>query len=77
MKRASQDLSGVTYSDIPMIVSPDQELEKEMGSIWEKSSFQVKRLRALGMDAYSLVNALPNMKVSPGLRFRVRLAYLA
>lgn len=67
VKRASQDLSGVTYSDIPMLVEPDAELDKEMGSIWDKSSFQVKRLRALGMDAYSLINALPNMKVSPGL----------
>ncbi|MEZ9847298.1 penicillin-binding protein activator [Vibrio breoganii] len=66
VKRASQDLSGVIYSDIPMLVEPNEELDTQMQGIWEKSSNQQKRLRALGMDAYSLINALPNMKVSPG-----------
>ncbi|WP_261816641.1 penicillin-binding protein activator [Vibrio gallicus] len=67
IQRASQDLSGVIYSDIPMLVNPDPALEKEMQSVWSKSNFQIIRLRALGMDAYSLVNSLPNMKVSQGL----------
>ncbi|GEM78392.1 penicillin-binding protein activator [Vibrio superstes] len=66
VKRESQDLSGVIYSDIPMLVEPNEELDTQMQGIWEKSSNQQKRLRALGMDAYSLINALPNMKVSPG-----------
>ena len=66
IKRASQDLSGVMYSDIPMLIDNNEELEAQMTAIWPKSSNQVKRLRALGMDAYGLINSLPNMKVSPG-----------
>lgn len=65
VKRSSQDLSGVTYSDIPMLVDANETLETEMSAIWYESSHQQKRLRALGMDAYSLINALPTMKVSP------------
>ncbi|CAM2815944.1 penicillin-binding protein activator [Vibrio rarus] len=65
IKRPSQDLSGVIYSDIPMLVEPNEELDSQMLEVWGKSNNQQKRLRALGMDAYSLINALPNMKISP------------
>ncbi|GAD80672.1 penicillin-binding protein activator [Vibrio ezurae] len=65
IKRPSQNLSGVIYSDIPMLAEPNEALDAEMQSVWSKSNNPQKRLHALGMDAYSLINALPNMKVSP------------
>jgi outer membrane PBP1 activator LpoA protein len=65
VNRSSQDLSGVIYSDIPMLVESNAALNAQMDEVWGESNHQQKRLQALGMDAYSLINALPNMKVNP------------
>ncbi|CAH0541307.1 penicillin-binding protein activator [Vibrio marisflavi] len=61
-----EDLSGIAYSDIPMIVNPTPALSDEMSSIWPKSTNSEKRLQALGMDAYQLMEKLPQMKVIDG-----------
>lgn len=42
VKRASQNLSGVIYSDIPMLTEPNEELNAQMQSIWSKSNNQQK-----------------------------------
>lgn len=63
--RQYEDLSGIVYSDIPMLVDANPLLENQMAQLWpEQSNFQ-KRLQALGMDAYKLMAELPQMKVVP------------
>ncbi|MCG7488751.1 penicillin-binding protein activator [Vibrio sp. Of14-4] len=61
-----EDLSGVMYSDIPLLVQPNESLEAQMELLWPKDSNSEKRLQALGMDAYLLMEQLPQMKIVDG-----------
>lgn len=61
-----EDLSGVAYSDIPMLINPDPTIAAEMNELWSDQSNMEKRLEALGMDAYKLIGELPQMKLLPG-----------
>ncbi len=61
-----EDLSGVMYSDIPLLIQPDDALEAQLTELWPKHSNAEKRLQALGMDAYQLMQQLPQMKVVDG-----------
>ncbi|MEI8671781.1 penicillin-binding protein activator [Vibrio sp. SA48] len=61
-----EDLSGVTYSDIPLLIHPNPQLDSQMDQLWLKSSNTERRLQALGMDAYQLMVELPQMKVVEG-----------
>ncbi|KJY82225.1 penicillin-binding protein [Vibrio galatheae] len=58
-----EDLTGVMYSDIPLLIQPDAALKAQMDQLWPKDSNAEKRLQALGMDAYRLMEHLPQMKV--------------
>lgn len=64
--RQYQDVSGIVYSDIPMLVNPNDGSAKEYEQLWPNSSNTEKRLHALGMDSYNLIHALPTMKVVSG-----------
>ncbi len=61
-----EDLSGIIYSDIPLLVNRKTGVTDEMNKLWPDQSNQEKRLEALGMDAYKLLEELPQMKVVPG-----------
>ncbi|MCL9781481.1 penicillin-binding protein activator [Vibrio sp. S4M6] len=61
-----EDLSGISYSDIPMILNPNPAIAEEMSKIWPTITNSQKRLQALGMDAYQLMEKLPQMKVIDG-----------
>ncbi|QIJ84036.1 YraN family protein [Vibrio coralliilyticus OCN008] len=61
-----EDLTGVMYSDIPLLIQPNAALEAQMEQLWPKDSNAEKRLQALGMDAYLLMEQLPQMKVVQG-----------
>jgi outer membrane PBP1 activator LpoA protein len=67
---ATLDLTGVTYSDIPFLADPDPQVKEQYEFIWEEASHAQKRLFALGMDAYSLTHALPNMKLYPEYEYK-------
>ncbi|EGU18832.1 penicillin-binding protein activator [Vibrio mimicus] len=64
--RQYEDLSGVTYSDIPLLVHPTPSIKQQMAQIWPESSNAERRLQALGMDAYQLMVELPQMKIVEG-----------
>ncbi len=64
-KRQYEDLSGVIYSDIPMLIEQNSLLKAQLEESWPKSGNAEKRLHALGMDAYKLIVELPQMKVMP------------
>ncbi|GAK83661.1 LppC putative lipoprotein [Vibrio ponticus] len=61
-----EDLTGVMYSDIPLLIQPNSAIEAQMNQMWPKGSNAEKRLQALGMDAYLLMEQLPQMKVIHG-----------
>ena len=61
-----EDLTGVFYSDIPLLVENQYELNKALNDLWPAHSNSQKRLQALGMDAYYLMDALPQMKAVQG-----------
>ncbi|WED21447.1 penicillin-binding protein activator [Vibrio sp. JC009] len=65
-KRQFEDLSGVIFSDIPLLLNEDQLLNAQLNDLWPDQSNAQKRLQALGMDAYDLIRELPKMKVVPG-----------
>lgn len=64
-KRQFEDLSGIQFSDIPMIIEIDPALQAKLDTFWPEQSNGQLRLQALGMDAYHLITQLPQMKVSP------------
>ncbi len=64
--RQYEDLSGVSYSDIPLLIHPDEKIAEQMEKLWPNSSNAERRLQAMGMDAYQLMVELPQMKVVQG-----------
>lgn len=64
------DLNGIIYSDIPLLIDPDPTVAAEMKELWGPQSNMEIRLKALGMDAYKLIGELPQMKAVPGLSVR-------
>ncbi|RQW62959.1 penicillin-binding protein activator [Vibrio viridaestus] len=65
-KKLYEDLSGVAYSDIPLLIEPNADIAKQLNALWPKESFPEKRLKAMGMDAYQLLKELPQMKAVKG-----------
>lgn len=61
-----EDLTGVSYGDIPLLIHPDGKIKAQMDQLWPNNSNAKKRLQAMGMDAYRLIDQLPQMKVVPG-----------
>jgi len=61
-KHQFEDLSGVVFSDIPMLIENNVNLITQLNELWPNQSNSQKRLQALGMDAYKLMNELPQMK---------------
>ena len=61
-----EDLTGVIYSDIPLLIEEQSAVNNQLNELWPNNSHAKKRLQALGTDAYSLMEALPQMKVIDG-----------
>lgn len=67
-KRQYEDLTGVVYSDIPLLIEDPANLTAQLADLWPKSSNVELRLRALGMDAYALTKELPQLKAVQGYK---------
>jgi outer membrane PBP1 activator LpoA protein len=63
-----EDLSGVAFSDIPLLIHPQATIETQIDKLWPKDSNAEKRLKAMGMDAYTLMLDLSQMKAVAGSR---------
>jgi uncharacterized protein len=61
-KKQYEDLAGVSYSDIPLLINPKASIKAQMDQLWPKESNTEIRFKALGMDAYQLVSQLPQMQ---------------
>ncbi|MGF1722174.1 penicillin-binding protein activator [Vibrio kyushuensis] len=60
-----EDLTGITYSDIPLLLQNDSALNAQMEQLWPRDSNAERRLQALGIDAYHMMEQLPQMKIVP------------
>ncbi|MCK6264807.1 penicillin-binding protein activator [Vibrio sp. ZSDE26] len=60
-----EDLTGITYSDIPLLLQNDSSLTAQMEQLWPRDSNSERRLQALGIDAYHMMDQLPQMKLLP------------
>lgn len=59
------ELQNIQFTDVPLIVSPGTPASIKHKKIWPNQSNNIARLYALGIDAYNLIDALPEMKINP------------
>ncbi len=64
--RQFEDLTGITYSDIPLLIESGNPVATQAAELWPRTSNADRRLQALGMDAYQLMLELPQMKAVKG-----------
>lgn len=60
-----EDLTGITFSDIPLLLQNESPLQAQMNALWPRDSNSERRLQALGIDAYHMMDQLPQMKIVP------------
>ncbi|MDD3519398.1 MAG: penicillin-binding protein activator [Chromatiales bacterium] len=66
--RADADLDGLVFCDMPWLldgVNPRPELKRQIEPLLSRSSRQLPRLVALGMDAYQMIPMLPRLDQNP------------
>jgi outer membrane PBP1 activator LpoA protein len=69
---ADQDLDGILFTDIPWVLSettPQQTLRQILASQQPGAFNQLKRLYALGVDAFNVIAQLDRIRGSPGEHF--------
>lgn len=62
-KAGMNELSGIEFSDIPLLAAPDQPFMQKFEQLWPGQKNGMIRLHAFGMDAYRMITELPQMKV--------------
>lgn len=63
------ELRGIEFSDVPLLVEPNTPEAARFNQLWSGLDNGTIRLYALGMDAYALIEALPQMQAMPEYRF--------
>ena len=65
-----RDLDGVTFTDIPWLLTPKQfPLNDKIRQLWPETADQYARLYALGVDTYRLIPDLDALRASPYQEF--------
>ncbi|MEZ8027373.1 LppC family lipoprotein [Enterovibrio norvegicus] len=62
------ELRGIEFSDVPLLVENNHPAAARFHQLWPGLDNGMTRLYALGMDAYSLIEALPQMQALPEYR---------
>jgi len=71
-RTADRDMDDIIFSDMPWVLgfgSTKQGLKRNIKQEWPNQTEQVTRLHALGVDAYSLVNRIEQLRNFQGERF--------
>ncbi|WP_429737940.1 penicillin-binding protein activator [Enterovibrio makurazakiensis] len=63
------ELRGIEFSDVPLLVEPNDPTAARFNQLWPELDNGMTRLYALGMDAYALIEALPQMQALPEYRY--------
>lgn len=64
---ANRDLSGISFVDGPWLLTATDPLQSQAEAVWPEASAPVKRLRAMGADAFLLHLRLAQLASFPGL----------
>ncbi|ATF08978.1 penicillin-binding protein activator [Candidatus Enterovibrio altilux] len=64
------ELRGIEFSDVPLLVEHNNPTTVRFHQLWPELNNSMIRLYALGMDAYSLIKVLPQMKALPEYRYQ-------
>ena len=78
-RTADRDMDGIMFSDMPWVLgfnSGKQKLKKTIKRQWPNQAERATRLHALGVDAYSLINRIEQLKNFQGDRFYGETGYL-
>ena len=78
-KTADRDMDGIMFSDMPWVLgfnSAKQRLKKKIKRQWPNQVERATRLHALGVDTYSLINRIEQLKNFRGDRFYGETGYL-
>ena len=69
-KSSSNDLRGLIFTEIPWLLTGEQntELATLNNQLWPKRSDSLSRLFAMGFDSYQLINKIPLMQQAPYLQ---------
>lgn len=59
----TSELRGIEFSDIPLLVEPNQNFMTRFDTLWPNKNNGAIRLHAFGMDAYKMITELPQMRV--------------
>ncbi|KLV06209.1 penicillin-binding protein [Photobacterium aquae] len=59
----TNELRGIEFSDIPLLVDANAGFMAKFDELWPNSSNTNLRLHAFGMDAYKMIHELPQMQV--------------
>nr|WP_241823382.1 penicillin-binding protein activator [Enterovibrio norvegicus] len=63
------ELRGIEFSDVPLLVDANNPTAARFNQLWPDLDNGMTRLYALGMDAYALIEALPQMQALPQYRY--------
>lgn len=64
------ELKGIEFTDIPLIVNKNSPDAATFYQQWPDLSNGTTRLYALGLDAYTLIDGLPNLQSEPGYQIQ-------
>ncbi len=64
------ELQGIEFTDIPLIVNNTSPQAAIIDELWPNLNNSMRRLHALGLDAYSLVEELPLMQADPNYEYQ-------
>ncbi len=63
------ELQGIEFTDIPLIVNNTTPQATTIDELWPNLSNSMRRLHALGLDAYTLIEQLPLMQADPNYEY--------
>ncbi|WP_407331465.1 penicillin-binding protein activator [Enterovibrio sp. 27052020O] len=63
------ELRGIEFSDVPLLIDVNNPTAARFNQLWPDLDNGMTRLYALGMDAYALIEALPQMQALPQYRY--------
>jgi len=67
-----RDLRNITFTDMPWMLpgNPSQQIKQETAKIWPERDDTLKRLFALGFDAYHVLQDMPALAALPQARIQ-------
>lgn len=62
--KSVDEIVGIEFSDVPLLVNPNSAEANKFHKLWPDMSNNMVRLYSLGMDAYALIEEIPQLQVA-------------